>query len=106
MRKHVFWIAPVILEIFALIVGVGIDQRVWGQEDKSKVTPEAELPSPDADGFITVKEAGEYVVAHCNDGQEPTWDGDLPDLRIARSGRVTAVAPTPTWGALKVLYRD
>jgi hypothetical protein len=54
MRKHAFWIAAIILEIFALSVGAGTDPRVWGQEDKPKVTPEAELPSPDADGFISL----------------------------------------------------
>ena len=54
MRKHVYCTAAVTSGILALIVGAGMDQSAWGQEDKPKETPAAELPSPDADGFISL----------------------------------------------------
>ena len=54
MRKHVYCTAALTLEILALIMSTGMDQCAWGQENKPKETPEAELPSPDADGFISL----------------------------------------------------
>ena len=54
MHRHVFWTAATTLEIFALIIGASADHVAWGQDDKPKVTPAAELPMPDADGFINL----------------------------------------------------
>jgi hypothetical protein len=48
MRKH-FWTAMT----FAVIAASG-PQQIWAQEEKPTQSPEVELPSPDADGFISL----------------------------------------------------
>jgi hypothetical protein len=58
------------------------------------------------DGFITVREAGEFGIAHCTEGSTtPTWDGDLGNVRIAKSGADPTPVAGRTWGSIKILYR-
>src|SRR5689334_18317778 len=54
MRKRFFCTAAVTLEILALMMSAATDQCAWGQADKPKETPVAELPMPDANGFINL----------------------------------------------------